>query len=238
MRLSGKFIGELGFQRMQKKSLAPDRFGEGAIKPEIAVGLVADNRHMAFGALHPQLVAAAGLRLQLDERGRKSSLRVLEQLKFRECRNVARHGLGADLSALAADGHQITPDHGFLHRFAEDKGAIIFPHLLLRKLFFDGAGEQLRRRAKNHPGGRPIQPIEQPQPADRAVGRLPAEALGLGVVAADQQRTGLVGGLIRMLEQAGRFVESDEPLGITGEQLHLASEWKRFPKICRLGAHQ
>ena len=62
-----ELVAKMRLQGMQKKPLRPEGFGESTIQSEIAVRLVADDRHVALGALHAQLMAAAGLRLQLDE---------------------------------------------------------------------------------------------------------------------------------------------------------------------------
>ena len=52
---------------MEKQALGALLFRKAAVAGEIAIGRVANNRKMAFVALHPQLMASTGDGLELQE---------------------------------------------------------------------------------------------------------------------------------------------------------------------------
>ena len=89
---------------MQEKPLRLVRLGELPVQREVPVSLVTDDRQVALGALHAQLVAAAGAGLEPDERRGEILLRVLDRLEMRLGRNVADGGraIPVDQSATSA----------------------------------------------------------------------------------------------------------------------------------------
>ena len=100
------------------------------------------------------------------------------------------------------------------------------------------ARNRLTRGGENHPGGRRIQAVEQPEPVVSSRRIAPDEALLLMVVGARQQRARFVPRSVGMGKHAGRFHEGRDPVFIPGEQAHLASEWQFFPIIRGGRAHQ
>ena len=173
------FVGvvEMGFERVEEKAFFAGAFREVAVGAEITVGGVADNREAAFRALHAELVAAASLGFELNERERPA----VRERMIAPCaqnrharlggdvsRGRARAGAraGADLSGALLDVEAVAPGLLFFRGQAEHERDVGFADVSLLKKRANLPRQFFVARGEDDAGCRRVEAVEKPEAAE------------------------------------------------------------------------
>lgn len=128
---------EAGLGGVQEEPTGAGGAGEFAIAGKISVGLVADNRQPALGALHPQLVAAARAGLEAQEGQARFPKAPSRDAHPAFGGDVARASRGAEAALATLHGQHIPPKFKRGAGATEDEGEIDLSHLLPAELGAD-----------------------------------------------------------------------------------------------------
>lgn len=147
---------------VEEETLVAGLLGEEAVLGEVAIGGVANDGEAAFLTLDAELMAAAGVRLELNqgEHGLAGEDALLGHVADGGVA-LGCGGGGAEAALLVADVELIPPLLMAAAGHAEDEGGVFFLHLAPGKALADEGGEGGVKRDEKDAGGGGVEPVDE-----------------------------------------------------------------------------